>query len=324
MVPWKRASPCRRGEIVKHPHAQRLLGRGGWLLIVLLFGACDPSGCSCTGRRPLFSCSCVSLARPPDGGVDAGIDAGRPRDAGGPRLFDARVEGGCTIPLAGEPCDPRVGCGVGVCSAETSVPIAEADGGIAGTAVLDVPLCRFGPVLDDCPCGAVEAALRLGPASVPYVPECLRPCTFDPLGPGDCPASTTCVDDVCQPVCTEDAFCQRRFVDSDGDGALEWVVTPESGATCDARTGRCFRPGRPGATLGDPCADDHDCAADGTCWRFYGDSGACVRTRCTDDDCSGDAVCIPGRPSVCMPCALARSLGLWDPRCDRDADGGGP
>jgi hypothetical protein len=290
---------------------------GGWAMLAGIFIACDPHGCSCgcgCGSHPTStSSSCISCtpiftpvfafpdASPARDGSVSSLDAARAMPTDGAPTGDAGCYG-----VLGAPC--TMTCAIGQCSSATAIRTYDPDSGIVQHAALPESICALSPSTGECPCYATFGNLWLGTANDGYTSSggaCLQSCSYDPSGPGSCPPTMSCdAFGQCQVACTTDAVCQLRARDVDGDGVVEWVVDPSTGAHCNLITGRCDRPGRAGARVGDACSDDHDCMANGFCWidGTLG-GGQCGQLGCVT--CS--AACIGG--AFCVPCALGAAVG---------------
>lgn len=302
-----------------------------WSAVYLLAGASAVlPGCCCSGPpAPIF-------LGPEDTGPDAAIvflfpDAGRdasPVDASTCGALSPCTATSCAIGTCAHRPPSSIGSLLGIDPGAPSDPLHP---GYAATVpapdpALDATVQLFAPSLcvaacdlttaSTCgPCAACSHTLTqmpllatLGGASLVSGSGTLsdglcRPrCTFDPDGPGDCPAGSTCdeLEGVCIEACQSDLECNTN-VGVTYEGEVVALVETEHARACDLGTGRCESSAA--ASLGDACGSDAECGAGDLCL-----DGACASPGCTASAC-GD-----GR-GACVDFALATTfcvLGCHD------------
>lgn len=278
---------------------------------------CDESGDRCH--------LCPDPERPE---CDAIMDAGPP-DA--PR---------CEALTPGTPCTP------GTCASSECQAAFYSEWGASvrrdGTAgrPLPIPLfpdgycgrrCNATRLNDECePCATCVHSSLAGHTRLPlyytmsgYLPEdgvCRQRCTPSATGTGCAREGYTCDPETltCMEACIDDRQCQIVQEDVDGDGNPDLL---DRGATfpsfCDALTGRCRTRGTAGASIGDPCTEDTDCADDGWCFRRDGE----VRGICSQRGCRSSAIpCPPG--SRCDIRNAGPNTSACFPACEVGAEEG--
>ncbi|MCB9635231.1 MAG: hypothetical protein H6721_24190 [Sandaracinus sp.] len=124
-----------------------------------------------------------------------------------------------------------------------------------------------------------------------------------------------------------------------GDGLRSPSLGSESETdiACDPNTFRCEFSGDSEASAGDPCEQDWDCEANGTCFaddpgtpadeQFWGEAGFCSKRGCneTGNGCAAGGVCANRRIGIdlCVPtCTVGEGANLEDPSTWLDNTGG--
>ena len=296
----------------------------------------------------------------PDGG---GMDSDTPRpDAG-----DAGPDTGVTTTI-GERCTAMRGCpGPGEdCLDESTNTVGGAGDPIEGAPAEIASGLTTSSFLDgycivrDCdldaedageePCGPGASCLEAAENFGVCFADCGVPSSADN---GTCRDGYDCLAgaNVCLPGCTEDAECRiireetngvpgiqapadcsARPADCGGTATnfdrLRWVPESESDIACDPNTFRCEFSGAAGASAGDPCEQDWDCEANGTCFAdapgtpadeaFWGEAGFCAKRGCNEagNGCAEGGSCVNRRLGIdlCMPtCTVGAGSNPEDP-----------
>jgi len=194
--------------------------------------------------------------------------------------------------------------------------------------------CDASRLNDECGgCAECSGEMLMGNIRLPFTyagvrtdgeGACRAHCTPSETSSG-CPREGyTCDPDTltCMEACVDDQQCQITIRDVNGDGFPDFVDRgADFPAYCDTVTGRCRTRGRPGASIGDRCADDHECPDDAVClFAEPASDGVCALPGCR----SGAVTCPPGTvcdvrnvpaftQSACLPgCTVGAEDGTGD------------